>query len=156
MPNSPSFISSQLRRIATAIDNSSNPSRALVARDLQRLILRLSSSISDINVSSSSSKNHFTVYTVFLPDFKDLCEENGCGDLANLNLEMKKALRLLGLDLISDDVFRSSGFRVQEMYHGAIKRFEEYCASAASERPDETTDIAFGLLNDATISVFQG
>jgi len=41
--SSPSRVSSALRRIASAIENSKNPSRELVARDLQDLVDRLSS-----------------------------------------------------------------------------------------------------------------
>jgi hypothetical protein len=43
----PSHIASRLRQIAAAIDNSKNPRRDLVARDLQQVIIAVGSALSD-------------------------------------------------------------------------------------------------------------
>lgn len=87
MPNSPSFISSQLRRIATAIDNSSNPSRALVARDLQRLILHLSSSVSDINVTFDIEHSSPTKYSGHVLATGTLTTDSGTSHPFSMEIE---------------------------------------------------------------------
>jgi len=47
---SPSRISTSLRRIASAIENSENPSRELVARELQRLVRKIAGNEDGISV----------------------------------------------------------------------------------------------------------
>jgi hypothetical protein len=44
----PTHLASALRRIATALDNSTNPSRALVVQDIERLLVRLAGPTSTV------------------------------------------------------------------------------------------------------------
>ena len=101
----PSDLSSALRRVAAALENSITPSRALVAQDLTSIIYHLSSSrLNDI------------IYKIY-----EINHDLLLGDI-NVNVAIDKAMKVWGENTTGSDIvknyIRSSGlgFRGQDAF----------------------------------------
>ena len=70
----PSDISKDLRRIASLIENSKNPAKDLVIRDIKSVIKKIASNGLDVTVTMTQSDNKLTVHTLFVEPIVSLTD----------------------------------------------------------------------------------